>query len=78
LAVFAMAIAFRSEAPIFASISVSALLLGWLNASSDIKEGRFEIAPAVSNRRFLGRDKRTALADLVLLTPVLALLVLML
>jgi hypothetical protein len=72
------AICLPTAAPLFACISVSALLLRWLGASSDIKERRFEIAPAVSSRRFLGRDKRTALADLVLLTPVVALLVLML
>lgn len=70
-----LAMVFREASLVFGCISVSALLLRWLGASSDLKEGRFEIAPAVSNRRSLGRDKRTALADLVLLTPVVALIV---
>jgi hypothetical protein len=64
-----LAIVFRAASLLFGCISVSALLLRWLGASSDLKEGRFEIAPAVSNRRSLGPDDRTALADLVLLTP---------
>ena len=70
LASFAMAIAHLPGRPIFACISVSALLLGWLHASADIKEGRF------LNRRSLGidRDQRTALADLVLLTPIIPLI----
>jgi hypothetical protein len=50
------AIIHREAAPIFACVSVSSLLLGWLNSSG----GR------------IGRDQRTALADLVLLTPLLA------
>jgi hypothetical protein len=49
----------RDSAPIFVCVSVSSLLLVWLN----------------SNRERIGRDQRTALADLVLLTPLLALLV---
>jgi hypothetical protein len=56
---------------------MSALLLAWLNASADIKEGRFQNRPRrFGNRRSLGidRDQRTALADLVLLTPVLVLI----
>lgn len=59
LAVFAAAIGFPSEATIFVCISVSALLLTGLNVSS----------------RSLGTNERAALADLVLLTPVLALAV---
>lgn len=55
----AAAIIHREAAPIFACVSVSSLLLAWLN----------------SNRGRIGRDQRTALADLVLLTPLLALLV---
>jgi hypothetical protein len=47
----------RPAAALFACVSVSALLLGYLNAS----------------RSFSTSDQRTALADLVLLTPVLAL-----
>jgi hypothetical protein len=50
----AMAIASRSVAPLALSISSSALLLTWLNSS---------LAPVNS-------DERTALADLVLLTPI--------
>jgi hypothetical protein len=53
------AIIYRQAAPIFACVSVSSLLLAWLN----------------SNRAKIGQDQRTALADLVLLTPFLALLV---
>jgi hypothetical protein len=70
LASFAMAIAHPSVRSIFACISVSALLLGWLHASADIKEGRF------LKRRSLGinRDQHTALADLVLLTPIIPLM----
>ncbi|HEX8897466.1 MAG TPA: hypothetical protein VF751_02115, partial [Chthoniobacterales bacterium] len=58
-AAFVLAIVFSLAAPIFACIAASALLLGWLNTSP----------------RFLGTDERTALADLVLLTPVIALIV---
>jgi hypothetical protein len=66
----ALAIVQGAAAPILACVSMSALLLGWLNASADLKEGRFP------NRRSLGidRDQRTALADLVLLTPMVALI----
>ena len=59
LAVFAMAIVFPNAAPIFACVGVSALLLTWLNMSP----------------RSLGTNERTALADLVLLTPMVALIV---
>ena len=59
-----LAVIYRSAAALFGCVSVSALLLGSLNASCNFKEGRF------TNRRSFGRDERTALADLVLLTPV--------
>jgi hypothetical protein len=72
-----LALLFRSNAAFFVCISASALLLGFLNASWGFKEGRFSNRPRRRNRginrRSLGRDERTALADLVLLTPVLAL-----
>ncbi len=58
LAALLSAVVFRSAAPLFACIGVSALLLGWLCRS------------LVSSI-----DQRTALADLVLLTPIAALLV---
>jgi hypothetical protein len=58
-AVFALAIVFPLGAPIFTCIGVSALLLTWLNASPGS----------------LGTNERTALADLVLLTPVIALII---
>ena len=77
LASLAMAIAYAPAMAIFACISGSALLLGWLHASSDIKEGRFLNRPRrFGNRRSLGvdRDQRTALADLVLLTPIIPLI----
>jgi hypothetical protein len=54
-----MTIIYREEAPIFCCVSVSSLLL----ASLDSFRGK------------IGRDQRTALADLVLLTPLLALFV---
>jgi hypothetical protein len=68
---FAFAIAYPLASPILGCVSASALLLTWLNASPDIKEGRFV------NRRSLkiDDDQRTALADLVLLTPIIPLLV---
>jgi hypothetical protein len=53
------ALVYREAAPIFACVSASALLLALLD----------------SNRGRIGRDQRTALADLVLLTPLFALLV---
>jgi hypothetical protein len=53
------AIIYREAAPILGCVSVSSLLLGWL----DFFRGK------------TGRDQRTALADLVLLTPLLVLLV---
>jgi hypothetical protein len=73
----ALAIVQGAAAPILACVSMSALLLGWLNASADLKEGRFPNRPRrFVNRRSLGidRDQRTALADLVLLTPMVALI----
>jgi hypothetical protein len=72
-----MAIACPAAAPILGSISLSALLLAWLNASTSLKEGRFRNRPRrFVNRRSLklDRDQRTALADLVLLTPIIPLL----
>jgi hypothetical protein len=73
---FVLAIVLRSAAPVFACAGISALLLLWLNASTDAKEGRFTNRPRrFVNRRSLGRDERTALADIILLTPVVALLV---
>lgn len=53
------AIVNREAAPILGCVSMSSLLLGWL----DFSRGEIE------------RDQRTALADLVLLTPWVALLV---
>jgi hypothetical protein len=53
------AMIYREAAPIFACVSVSSFLLASLD----------------SFREKIGRDQRTALADLVLLTPLLALLV---
>jgi hypothetical protein len=58
LAAFALAIVWRAASPVFVCVGISGLLLTWLNASSDIKEP----------------NERTALADLVLLTPVVALI----
>ena len=74
---FVLALGFRSAATFFACISVSALLLAYLNASHSPKEGRFTNRP----RRFVNRRslvstaaQRTALADLVLLTPVISII----
>jgi hypothetical protein len=53
------AIIYREAAPILGCVSMSSLLLGWLDFS----------------RAEIDRDQRTALADLVLLTPLLALFV---
>jgi hypothetical protein len=70
----------RAATPILGCACVSALLLYWLNASTGFKEGRFSNRPGSRNRginrRSLGidRDRRTALADLVLLTPLLPLI----
>ena len=76
----ALALAFvaASNAGIFVCIGVSGLLLAWLNASPRLKEGRFTNRPRqFVNRRSLdfAQDQRTALADLVLLTPILFLIV---
>jgi hypothetical protein len=57
----ALAVLCRSAAQFFLCLSVSATLLGYLNAS-----GSFKAVGA--------SDRRTALADLVLLTPVLSLI----
>ncbi|MFZ1220835.1 MAG: hypothetical protein WAO00_16190 [Chthoniobacterales bacterium] len=71
----------RSAAALFACLSASALLLGYLNASRSFEA---VVATALSRRKhaFVRRqsavvttsDQRTALADLVLLTPVVALI----
>ena len=55
----AAAIIYRDAAPIFACVSASSLLLALLDFF----------------REKISRDQRTALADLVLLTPLLALFV---
>jgi hypothetical protein len=70
----AMAIVQRTALVVLACISVSALLLGWLNASSDIKEGRFRNRGINRRSLWISRDQRTALGDLVLLTPIVALI----
>lgn len=57
VAAFALAMIFRSAGPVLGCISFSALLLLVLNAAPSLKK----------------IDQRTALADLVLLTPILAL-----
>jgi hypothetical protein len=54
----AMAIVDRATAPLFGCIALSALLLAWLNQSFSLS-----VCP----------DRRTALADLVLLTPIVVL-----
>jgi hypothetical protein len=70
LGAFTMAFALRSAAPLFVCVGASALLLGYLNASRSPKEGRF-----VNRRSLVGAsDQRTALADLVLLTPVITII----
>jgi hypothetical protein len=69
---------------LLACISASAWLLAWLNASSRFKEGRFTNRPRSRNRGINRRSldsaqaERTALADLVLLTPTVCLIVTML
>ena len=81
LAVTSLGVTFvqGSASPALVCISVSALLLAWLNVSADIKEGRFQNRPRSRNRGTNRRsleidcDRRTALADLVLLTPFVAL-----
>ena len=55
----------RSAAAFFACVGVSSLLLGYLNASRSFKS-----VAAIATTR----DERTALADLVLLTPVIAII----
>jgi len=76
-----LAIVNRSAAAFFACVEVSALLLAYLNASSSVNA---VVATALCRRQhaFVRRqsavattsDQRTALADLVLLTPVIAIL----
>jgi hypothetical protein len=76
LASLAMTVVLRAGAPIFACVNISALLLGWLNVSAPIKEGRFQNRPRrFVKRRSLETDHRCALADLVLLTPIIPLIV---
>jgi hypothetical protein len=76
LTAFVLADVFRSAASVFICVAISALLLAWLDTSSDVKEGRFFNRPRrLENRRSLSVDQRTALADLVLLTPIAALIV---
>jgi hypothetical protein len=52
---------FQPAARIFVCVGLSALLLGWLNGSPRLKDS--------------AQDERTALADLVLLTPIVFLIV---
>ena len=65
VASFVLAILYRPATPAFGCVGVSAALLVWLHASADFKEER-------SLR--IDRDRRTALADLVLLTPIIPLI----
>jgi hypothetical protein len=65
---FVLVFVCRFAAEFFVCLSVSAMLLGYLNASGSFEGRRF------ANGRSSGIDQRTALADLVLLTPVLALI----
>jgi hypothetical protein len=82
LVAVALAFVFPPGAGIFVCIGVSALLLAWLNASPRFKEGQFTNRPRSRNRGInrrslvIGNDQRTALADLVLLTPLVPLVVL--
>ncbi|MFL6589828.1 MAG: hypothetical protein ACJ8M4_06610 [Chthoniobacterales bacterium] len=75
----AVALVFRSTMPLFACLGVSAFLLAWLSKSPSCKEGRFSNHRRSRSRgiirRSLDRDERTALADLVLLTPLVVLIV---
>ena len=77
VAAFVLAVVFPLTAPIFACIGVSALLLSSLNASPRVTEARFFNRPRrlPNGRFFMSTDQRTALADLVLLTPIVALIV---
>lgn len=58
VASFVLAILYRPATATFGCVCVSAVLLGWLNASA----------------LWIDRDRRTALADLVLLTPIIPLI----
>jgi len=78
LGAIAVGFTFPSAAPLFACVGASAFFLAWLSTSPRFDEGRFSNRP----RRFLNRvslvwspDERTALADLVLLTPFVLLIV---
>lgn|GEM_PF-418277 len=68
LAAFGLAWAFDSVAPIFVCVAASGLLLAALNASGRFNERR------LPNRSVLDSDQRAALADLVLLMPLVLLL----
>src|SRR5438270_1805568 len=70
VAAFVLAVVFPLTAPIFACIGVSALLLSSLNASPRVNRPR----RVPNGRSFMSTDQRTALADLVLLTPIIALI----
>ncbi|MEA3093199.1 MAG: hypothetical protein QOJ04_4541, partial [Caballeronia sp.] len=65
-----LAIVRGPAAPIFACISMSALLLAWLNVSADPQGAAVYKPPFLD----VDSDQRTALADLVLLTPIAALI----
>jgi hypothetical protein len=72
-----LAIVQGPAASILACISMSALLLAWLNATADPQGAAVYKPPwAIWKSPFLDfdRDQRTALADLVLLTPIVALI----
>jgi hypothetical protein len=75
---FVLGVIFQAAAHVFVCIGLSAFLLVWLNASRRFKEGRFTNRPRrFVNRRSLAsaQAERTALADLVLLTPIVFLIV---
>ena len=69
-----------TSAAVFVCIGISGLLLAWLNASPRFKEGGFTNRLRSRNRGINRRslefahDELTALADLVLLTPVVFLI----
>jgi hypothetical protein len=77
---FLLAIVYRLAAAFFVCVGISALLLACLHASPSAKGGRFTNRPLSRNRGINRRsligtpDQRTALADLVLLTPLLPLI----
>jgi hypothetical protein len=74
----AVAIIQGVAAPLLACISMSALLLAWLNATADPQGAAVYKPPwAIWKLPFfdVDRDQRTALADLVLLTPIVVALI---